>query len=144
MNVNKVILAGNLTRDPETRTTSSGQSVTSFGLATNRFWVNKENGEKQKQTEFHNVTAWGKLGELAQEYLKKGNLAYIEGRLQTNSWEDQQGNKRSKTEIIAERLQFGPKSGGQSKDYNEEQDDQKNQQEEKSSPEEINVEEIPF
>jgi single-strand DNA-binding protein len=143
MNVNKVIVAGNLTRDPETRTISSGQTVTSFGLATNRFWTDKETGQKQKQTEYHNIVVWGKLGELAQEYLKKGSLAFVEGRLQTNVWEDQQGNKRSKTEIVAEKLQFGPKTSGSS-NQNDSSKEKQEDFDEKSSPEEINVEEIPF
>jgi single-strand DNA-binding protein len=143
MNVNKVIVAGNLTRDPETRTISSGQTVTSFGLATNRFWTDKESGQKQKQTEYHNIVAWGKLGELAQEYLKKGSLAFVEGRLQTNAWEDQQGNKKSRTEIVAESLQFGPRTNGQSNQSDSSKEKQE-YSEEKSSPEEINVEEIPF
>lgn len=144
MNVNKAIIAGNLTRDPETRTTSSGQTVTSFGLATNRFWTNKESGEKQKQTEYHNITLWGRMGENAQKYLKKGSLAYIEGRLQTNTWEDQQGNKRSKTEIIAERLQFGPRTNPSDQNNPNKEEPDNKKEDEKSSPEEINVEEIPF
>ena len=140
MNVNKAIVVGNLTRDPETRTTSSGQSVASFGLATNRFWTDRESGEKKKQAEYHNIIAWGRLGEIAQQFLKKGSLVYIEGRLQTRNWQDPQGNKKSRTEIIAERLQLGPRPGGSGVDVSPEQ----KPSEEVSTSDEINVEEIPF
>jgi len=142
MNVNKVIIAGNLTRDPEIRNTPSGQVVASFSIATNRFWTDRESGEKKKQTEYHNVVAWRRLAEIAQEYLKKGGLVYIEGRLQTRTWEDQQGIKKYKTEIVAERLQMGPRSGG-GQDF-EKKDAEKIPPEENSSSDEINVEEIPF
>ncbi|MBL7141563.1 single-stranded DNA-binding protein [Patescibacteria group bacterium] len=140
MNVNKAIVLGNLTRDPETRTTPSGQTVTSFGLATNRFWTDKESGEKKKQAEYHNIIAWGRLGEIAQEFLKKGSLVYIEGRLQTRNWQDQQGNKRSRTEIITERIQLGPRLS--SRPTNSQSD--KTPPEETTASDEINVEEIPF
>ncbi len=145
MNVNKVIILGNLTRDPETRTTPSGQTVASFGLATNRFWTDKESGEKKRQTEFHNVVAWGRLAEIAQQFLKKGSLTYIEGRLQTREWEDQQGNKKYRTEIVAEKMQLGPRPFGQVSNKPFSGDD-KNAVEinEPSLSEEINVEEIPF
>ncbi len=145
MNVNKVIVVGNLTRDPETRTTPSGQSVTSFGVATNRFWTDKESGEKKKQAEYHNVIAWGRLGEIVQKFLKKGSLIYVEGRLQTRNWQDQQGNKKSRTEIITEKLQLGPRPGmGGSNDSRSPRSDEGHQQEENVETDEINVEEIPF
>ena len=140
MNVNKAIVVGNLTRDPETRTLPSGQSVTSFGIATNRFWTDKENGEKKKQVEYHNIIAWGRLGEIAQQFLKKGSLAYVEGRLQTRNWQDAQGNKKSRTEIVAEKLQLGPRLG----DSDTNSQPEKTPPEETSTSNEINVEEIPF
>jgi len=111
MNLNKVILVGRLTQDPQSRSLPSGQSVVSFGLATGRFYTDK-NGEKKQQTEFHNIVMFGKLAEIASQYLTKGSLSLIEGRLQTRSWQDSSGNQRWRTEIIAERLQLGPKSAG--------------------------------
>lgn len=111
MNLNKVILIGRLTRDPETKALSSGQSLTSFGLATGRFFTDKS-GQKQQQTEFHNIVLFGRLAEIASQYLSKGSLVMIEGRIQTRSWQDSSGNKRSRTEIIAERIQMGPKAAG--------------------------------
>lgn len=110
MNLNKVIIAGNLTRDPELRQIPSGQSVCSFGIATNRFFTDSL-GQKQKQAEFHNVVAWGRQAEIINQYLKKGSIVLVEGRLQTRSWQDQQGGKHSKTEIIAEQIQLGPRAG---------------------------------
>jgi single-strand DNA-binding protein len=102
MDLNKVMIIGRLTRDPEVRTTTTGTNVTSFGVATGRVWVDK-NGQKQENTEFHNVVAWGKLGEIVAQYCKKGKQIYIEGRLQTRNWDDKtSGQKRYRTEIIAE------------------------------------------
>ncbi len=106
MNVNKVMLVGRLTRDPEVRTTQTGQSVTSLSLATNRFWKDK-NGQKQDQTEFHNVVLWGRLAEIAGQYLSKGQEAYIEGRLQTRKYTAKDGSERRTTEIVAENMQLG-------------------------------------
>jgi|YelNatPaOPRAMG01_1025707.scaffolds.fasta_scaffold90424_3 single-strand DNA-binding protein len=100
---NKVIIAGNVTKDPELRTTPSGQAVTSFGVATNRKFKNSA-GEIQETTEFHNVVAWSRLAELCAQLLKKGSAVLIEGRLQTRSWEGQDGVKRQTTEIIAENM----------------------------------------
>jgi len=111
MNLNKVILIGRLTRDPENRALPSGQSLTSFGMATDRFFTDK-NGQKQQQVEFHNIVLFGKLADIAVQYLNKGSLVLIEGRLQTRTWQDSSGNKRMRTEIVAERLQLGPKSTG--------------------------------
>jgi single-strand DNA-binding protein len=113
MNFNKAFILGNLTRDPELRTTPTGQSVASFGVATNRTWTDKS-GQKQTDTEFHNVVAWGRLAETASRYLTKGKMVFIEGRLKTRSWEDQGGQKKYKTEIIVESFQMGPKGVGQS------------------------------
>lgn len=109
MNLNKVILIGRLTRDPEVRALPSGQSVASFGLATDRFFVDKS-GQKQQKTEFHNIVLFGKLADTASRYLKKGSLAMIEGRLQTRKWQDSAGNQRSRTEIVAQSLQLGPRT----------------------------------
>lgn len=111
MNLNKVFLIGRLTRDPEIRNLSSGQQVCSFGLATDRFFTNKS-GQKQQQTEFHNIVMFGRLAEIASQYLTKGSLAMIEGRIQTRSWQDGSGNKRTRTEIVAERMQLGPRVAG--------------------------------
>jgi single-strand DNA-binding protein len=107
MNLNKVILAGNLTRSPELRYTPSGVAVAAFDMATNRAWVG-EQGERKEETEFHHMVVFGKLAETTAEYLGRGSLALVEGRLRTRSWE-QEGIKRYRTEIIAERIQFGPK-----------------------------------
>ncbi|MEK7578776.1 MAG: single-stranded DNA-binding protein [Patescibacteria group bacterium] len=108
MNLNKVFVLGNLTRDPELRQTPSGQNVASFGVATNRMWTDRS-GVKQNQTEFHNVVLWGRLAEIAHQYLAKGRLVFIEGRLNTRVWQDQGGQKRNRTEIIAENMQLGPR-----------------------------------
>ncbi len=146
MNVNKAIIAGNLTRDPETKTTPSGQIVVSFSVATNRIWTDK-NGQRQKQTEFHNVVAWGKLAEICQKYLSKGRLVYIEGRLQTRTWEDQAGNKRNRTEIVAEKMQMGPRPGLTApveKEKIPEEAETEIAASLSEPEEEINVEEIPF
>ena len=116
MNLNKVFLVGNLTQDPETRTTPSGQNVTTLNMATNRVW-NDASGRKEA-VEYHRIIAWGRLGEVAANYLKKGSMALIEGRLQTRAWTGKDNFKRYTTEIIAEGLQLGPRSaGGQAGSY---------------------------
>ena len=115
MNLNKVYLIGRLTRDPESRQTPSGQTVTNMGIATNRVWSDASG--RKEATEYHNIVAWGKLGEIASNYLRKGGLVMIEGRLQTRSWQGQDGNKRYATEVVAEGLQMGPRSSGGSQDY---------------------------
>lgn len=104
MNLNKALIIGNLTRDPETRTTTGGQSVASFSVATSRRWKDKTSGEPKEQTEFHNVVAWGRLSEIVTQYLKKASKVFVEGRIQTRSWEDQSGQKKYRTEIIAENI----------------------------------------
>jgi single-strand DNA-binding protein len=121
MNVNKVILVGRLTRDPEVRTTQTGQSVTSISLATNRFWKDK-NGQKQDQTEFHNVVLWGRLAEIAGQYLSKGQEAYIEGRLQTRKYTAKDGSERRTTEVIAENMQLGSRPQNSSSPSNNNKD----------------------
>ncbi len=97
------MIIGNLTRDPESRTTTSGANVTSFSVATNLVWTDA-NGVKQKKVEYHNVVAWRKLGQICSQYLHKGNKVYIEGRLQTRDWEGQDGVKRYRTEIVADNM----------------------------------------
>jgi single-strand DNA-binding protein len=113
--VNKVILIGNLGKDPELRYTPGGQPVASFSLATTERWSDK-NGQRQDRTEWHNIVVWGKLAELANQYLKKGRSAYIEGRITNRSWDDRDGNKKYRTEIVANQIQFlgGPSGGGES------------------------------
>ena len=113
MNLNKVFIIGRLTADPESRTTGSGQSVTTLRMATNRVWNDPQTREKRESTEFHTIVAWARLGEIAAQYLTKGAMCLIEGRLQTRSWQDQSGNKRYMTEIIAESLQLGPRPQNQ-------------------------------
>lgn len=115
MNLNKVILIGRLTQDPEMRSTASGQSVCSFSLATNRVWFDKGSGQKKEEAEYHNVVLWGRLAEIASQYLAKGAMAFIEGRIRTRSWEDKSGLKRYRTEIVGERLQLGPRAAGTGK-----------------------------
>ena len=97
--VNKVILIGNLTRDPEMKQTQSGQPVTTFGIATNREWMTS-GGDSKKSSEFHEVVAWAKLAEICHQYLRKGKLVYLEGYLKTRSWETENGEKRFRTEIV--------------------------------------------
>jgi single-strand DNA-binding protein len=108
-NLNKVMLIGRLTRDPEMRYTPSGQPVTSFGLATNRYGSGTE-GDRREFTDFHNIVAWNigrrNLAEIVAQYTKKGSLVYVEGRLQTRSWEGQDGQKRQRTEVVANDVQF--------------------------------------
>ncbi|MCL5007042.1 MAG: single-stranded DNA-binding protein [Patescibacteria group bacterium] len=111
MNLNKVFIIGNLTRDPELRQTPSGQPVCSFGVATNSYYTDR-NGVKQTSTEFHNIVLWGKQAELANQFLTKGSNVFVEGRLQTRSWEGKDGQQRKTTEIVGERVQFGPRPSG--------------------------------
>jgi len=110
MYLNKAIIVGNLTRDPEKKALPSGVSVTSFGLATNRVWV--KDGQKQENADYHNIVVFGRQAETCAQYLKKGQNVMVEGRIQTRSWNDADGKKNYRTEIVAERVQFGPKSGG--------------------------------
>ena len=113
MNLNRAMIIGNLTRDPETRTTPNGQSVCNFSVATSSQWTNAA-GQKQERTEYHPIVAWGKLADICAQYLAKGRKVYIEGRLQTREWEAQDGAKKQRTEIVAENmimLDRGPSSG---------------------------------
>ena len=140
-----MLVIGNVTRDPEVRTTSTGQSVASFGVATNHSWKDAA-GNRQEKVEFHNVVAWGKLAEICGQYLTKGRKVYVEGRLQTREWEGQDGNKRQRTEIVAENMIMLERAGAS-------QGANPSYQRAESSPapataakgeEEIRVEDIPF
>ena len=109
MYLNKAIIYGNLTRDPELKSLPSGVKVTSFSIATNRVWKDKA-GAKQESVDYHNIVLFGRLAELAAQYLKKGSSALIEGRMQTRSWDDAAGGKKYRTEIVGDVMQFGPRS----------------------------------
>jgi len=110
MNLNKVFIIGNLTRDPELKTLPSGKAVASFGVATNRVWKD-QSGQKKEDVQFHNVVVFGRQAETTSQYLTKGSSVLVEGRIQTRNWEAQDGSKRNKTEIVAESIQFGPRRG---------------------------------
>ena len=145
MDLNKVMLIGNLTRDPETRSTPTGQTVTSFGIATNRSWTDAA-GVRQEKAEFHNIVSWGKLAEICGQYLSKGRKIYLEGRLQTRDWTGDDGVRRFKTEVVADNMIILDKSGkppaaGGTEQANEEQE---SQQAPEVSDKEIKVENIPF
>ncbi|MBI2633376.1 MAG: single-stranded DNA-binding protein [Parcubacteria group bacterium] len=154
MNLNKVFLAGNLTRDPEARTTPNGQTVVTLGVATNRMWRDKS-GQPQKETQFHTVIVWGKPADFAKAYLTKGRLVFVEGRINNRSWTDQQNVKHYKSEVVAERLQAGPRPGGGQgqggeqgqggdQQYGGQQQSETAQPQEEIGGEEVNVDEIPF
>ena len=154
MDLNKAMIIGRLTRDPELRTTPAGVSVCQLGLATNFVYNNQQSGQKVEQVEYHNVVLWRKLGEIAAQYLKKGQRVYIEGRLQTRSWDGQDGQKKSRTEIIADNmimLDGGNNSGGSN--FNNNQSPANNTVNQSSPAEELptiqqgedlNVDDIPF
>ena len=152
MNLNKVLLIGRLVSDPEVRVTPSGQQVCSFRLATNRVWTDKNTGQKQEKTEFHNIILWRRLAEIASQYLRKGNLVFLEGRIETRNWQDQNGTKRYKSEIIVEKMQLGPKPGEKGPAPSVETKEQKNQKNNLPAgeeipvieEEEIDINEIPF
>lgn len=145
MDLNKATIIGRLTADPESRTTPTGQTVVSFSLATNLVWKDS-NGDKQEKTEFHNIVAWRKLAEIITQYLKKGSRIYLEGRLQTRSWEDQNGIKKYRTEIIADNMiMLDNKSDnftGTNNNSNTSED--YSSQKKEDTEEEINIEDIPF
>ncbi|HEX9608774.1 MAG TPA: single-stranded DNA-binding protein [Candidatus Paceibacterota bacterium] len=110
MYLNKVFIIGNLTRDPELKSLPSGTQVTTFGVATNRVWKDRD-GQKQEDTEFHNIVVFGRQAETTAQYLRKGSSVLVEGRLQTRSWESE-GQKKYRTEIVADRVQFGTRGVG--------------------------------
>ena len=153
MNLNKAMIIGNVVRDPEMRSTPSGQNVTSFSIATNLVWKD-QSGQKQEKVEFHNLVAWRRLAEIAGQYLKKGSKVYAEGRLQTRSWDDPNGVKRYRTEIVVENMimldRAGDNAGG-GNDYAQPAPNSDASQPAPSAPaaassdeEEISVEDIPF
>jgi single-strand DNA-binding protein len=143
MNLNKVFILGNLTRDPELKSIPSGTHVATFSLATNRVWKD-QNGSKQEATEYHNVVVFGRTAELCAQYLKKGRSALVEGRLQTRSWESD-GQKKYRTEIVADRVQFGPRSGDDNNEGSISPSVKESKDDAIEYPEgEINPEDIPF
>ena len=109
--LNRATIIGNVTQDPETRTIPSGQTVCNFSVATNRFWTGPD-GQKQEASEFHNIVAWRKLAEICSQFLSKGRKVYIEGHIQTRSWDGQDGVKRYRTEIVADNMIILDKKGG--------------------------------
>lgn len=151
MYLNKVIIIGNLTRDPELRSLPSGIKVCSFSLATNRVWKDK-NGVRQESADYHNVVVFGRQAETVAQYMKKGSSILVEGRMQTRSWEDKtSGEKKYRTEIVADRTQFGPKSSGTSSSVQNAEHGKESSSKEHEEidtieyPEEdINPEDIPF
>lgn len=149
MDLNKAIIAGRLTRDPEARTTTGGINVTSFGVATNFVYKNAE-GQKIEQVEYHNIVTWRKLAEIAAQYLKKGRRVLVEGRLQTRQWEANDGTKRQRTEIVADNLIMLDSSPNSASRTAEEPGTMPEQRSAPVSPapdkpnEEISVEDIPF
>lgn len=157
--LNRATILGNMTRDIEMRNTPNGQSVANFAVATNRKWKDADGGQKEA-VEYHEIVAWGKLAEIASQYAKKGSKVYIEGRLQTRSWEGQDGAKRQRTEIVAENLiLLSPKGEGGSSYQAEDKDAGDNKQDtgaktedkkdvatgkDKDASDEINLDDIPF
>ena len=162
MDLNRAQLLGRLTRDPESRTTPSGKTVTSFSVATGSVWTDAVTKEKKEQTEFHNIVAWQRLGEIVAQYLRKGSQVYVEGRLQTRSWDGQDGSKKYRTEIVADNLiMLGSKAAGagapmaqpaakseepviQIDEPNRTNLDVQGSRPEPAAAEEISVEDIPF
>lgn len=149
MYINKAIIYGNLTRDPELKSLPSGIQVCEIGVATNRTWKDK-NGAKQESTDYHNVVTFGKQAELVKQYLSKGNGIFVEGRIQTRSWDAQDGTKRYRTEIVADRIQFGPKGGPAAPGAYQKSAPVQKKEDQPETPtidypeEEINAEDIPF
>lgn len=146
MYLNKAIIIGNLTRDPEIKALPSGIKVASFSVATNRVWKDK-NGAKQENVDFHNIVVFGRQAEIVGQYMKKGSSILVEGRMQTRSWDDAVGVKKYRTEIVADRIQFGPRKDGGSFESAAPAagDDHKKALDTIEYPEEeINPEDIPF
>ena len=157
MNLNKAIIIGNVTQDPEVRTTPGGAQVANFTVATNRTWNDRSSGERQSKAEFHNVVAWSRLAEIIGQYVKRGTLIMIEGRIETRSWDDPNGGgKKYRTEIIAENMQLGPRGAGGGESSFESsrpsrQEKQESNEEElptidasASSDDEVDIKDIPF
>jgi single-strand DNA-binding protein len=141
MDLNKVMLIGRITRQPELKTTTTGQNVVSFSIATNRTWKDKD-GNKQERAEFHNLVAWGKLADICNQYLEKGKKIYVEGRLQTRDWEGQDGVKRYRTEVVMSEMimldRAGAATAGSGDDIVVEP------LEDNGPTDEVNLEDIPF
>ena len=148
MNLNKIFLIGRLVSDPEMRTTATGQQVCSFRMATNRVWTDSQTRQKQEKTEYHSIVLWRRLAEIASQFLTKGSLALIEGRVQTRNWQDSSGNQRYRTEIIGERMQMGPRSAGTAKPITAIEEKSMPEKEEipviQDEEEEIDISKIPF
>jgi len=144
MNLNKVFLIGRLTQDPQLRTTPTGQSVCSFSIATNRIGKDQKTGETKKSAEYHNIVLWRRLAEIASQYLNKGSLVLIEGRIQTRTWQDASGNTKTKTEIIGERIQLGPRTAGRVIPAEKEEKEEKEEIPIIEEEEEIEVKDLPF
>ncbi len=149
MYLNKAFVIGNLTRDPELKALPSGTSVATFSIATNRVWNDKD-GSRQESVDYHNIVVFGRQAETTAQYLKKGSMALIEGRIQTRSWE-QDGQKRYRTEIVADRVQFGPRSAGGGSSSNTQADAPSQEQKKDDVPtieypddDGINPDDIPF
>lgn len=141
MNHNQATLIGRLTRDPEQKALPNGTAVTNFSLATGRTWKDKD-GNKQEETEFHNCVAFGRTAEIIAQYLKKGQLAMIQGRIQTRSWEDKDTQKKMyRTEIIVEQMQMGPKAGNAGASQEQTSDTEPT---EEKTDDDINPDDIPF
>ncbi|MFA6814154.1 MAG: single-stranded DNA-binding protein [Candidatus Pacebacteria bacterium] len=140
--LNKVMLIGNLTRDPNLRFTPNGTAVCSFGLATNRSWTNSDSGEKQERVDFHNVVAWSKLAEICGQLLHKGDKTYVEGRIQTRDWKTEEGIERRITEIVIDNMMLLNSRSGYSANDNkdEEKEDEKGKDKDKKSKKEENDE----
>src|SRR3990167_3320377 len=148
MYLNKAIIIGNLTRDPELRTMPNGGSVATFGMATNRVWKD-QSGQKKEDTQFHNIVVFGKQADTVAQYLKKGSSVLVEGRMQTRSWDDKtSGEKKYRTEIVADRVQFGPRpSGSPSQSFGEAKPGETKEAKTDTieyPQEEINPDDIPF
>jgi single-strand DNA-binding protein len=152
MYINKAIIYGNLTREPELKSLPSGAQVCEFGVATNRVWKDK-NGARQESVDYHNIVVFGRQAELIKQYLHKGSGVFLEGRIQTRSWDAQDGTKKYRTEIVADKIQFGPKSGStgggsyEPRDSGDKSEKPKGKEEAPAieyPEEEINSEDIPF
>lgn len=145
--LNRATIIGNVTRDPELRATPNGQNVTTFGVATNLRWTD-QSGQHQERVEFHNLVAWRKLADICAQYLKKGSKVYVEGRLQTRDWEDQQGVKKYRTEIIIDNLIMLDKKGADGGSGGEavppQNDADNTSQPATPDEEEVRVEDVPF
>ena len=151
MYLNKALLFGNLTRDPELRALPSGMNVCNFSIATNRTYKDRD-GKKQEQTDFHNVVVFGRQADVVNQYLKKGSSVFVEGRMQTRSWE-KDGEKKYRTEVVADRVQFGPKGSGGARSASSSQGDDQTPPEDMGSgggsgieypKDDINPDDIPF